>query len=63
MLDIAKDLSDGFPQVRVDFYIINNKPYFGELTFTSAAASHYYFTEEAQREFAKAIDLTNVKLK
>lgn len=58
MLCIAKALAEGFPQVRVDFYVINNKPYFGELTFTSAAASHYYFTEQAQREFAAEIDLS-----
>ena len=28
MLDIAKDLSDGFPQVRVDFYITLIPQYF-----------------------------------
>lgn len=33
LLDLAKLLSHGIPHVRVDFYIINNKIYFGELTF------------------------------
>lgn len=33
LFDIAKDLSKDFPFVRVDFYVCNNKIYFGELTF------------------------------
>jgi len=38
MIDLAQQLSKGFPQVRVDFYNINGKIYFGELTFTHFAA-------------------------
>lgn len=33
MKELAKVLSEGFPHVRVDFYEINEKVYFGELTF------------------------------
>lgn len=33
MLDLASKLSQGIPHVRVDFYNINGKIYFGELTF------------------------------
>lgn len=33
LIDIAKILSEDFPFVRVDLYLINNKVYFGELTF------------------------------
>ncbi len=33
MLDLAKRLSENFPFVRVDFYYIKDKIYFGELTF------------------------------
>lgn len=33
MLDIASSLSRKLPHVRVDMYVINNKVYFGELTF------------------------------
>lgn len=40
MLNYAKRLSDGFPEVRVDFYEINGKPYFGELTFTTGYGSY-----------------------
>lgn len=35
LLDKASILSKGHPQVRVDFYIVNQKIYFGEMTFTS----------------------------
>ena len=33
MLEIAKKLSEDFPAVRVDLYCVNNKIYFGEMTF------------------------------
>ena len=35
--DLAEKLSKNFPFVRVDLYIIGEKIYFGELTFTPAA--------------------------
>ncbi len=34
MKALAMKLSNGFPQLRVDFYEINGKVYFGELTFS-----------------------------
>ena len=34
LLKAATDLSKGHPFVRADFYIVNNKVYFGEMTFT-----------------------------
>ena len=37
MNKLAAQLSQGFPYVRVDFYIINEKIYFGEITFTSSS--------------------------
>ena len=36
MLNASKKLSSPFPFVRCDFYIVNDKLYFGELTFTPA---------------------------
>ena len=35
MIELAKKLSNGFPHVRVDFYEVDSKVYFGELTFFS----------------------------
>ncbi|WP_043931168.1 ATP-grasp fold amidoligase family protein [Bacillus sp. EB01] len=37
MIDYAKKLSSPFPHARIDFYVINNKLYFGEITFMSDA--------------------------
>lgn len=36
MLTIASKLSKGFPHVRIDFYVIRDKLYFGEFTFHHA---------------------------
>ena len=32
MIEIAESLSVDFPEVGVDFYIVNNKPIIGEMT-------------------------------
>ena len=61
MLRIAKSLSEPFPQVRVDFYVIKGKPYFGELTFTSSNGINYFYSELGQKVMGEAIDLSNVK--
>lgn len=37
MVEMAEKLSKGIPFVRVDFYEINRKPYFGEMTFYPGA--------------------------
>ena len=42
MKKLAAKLSEGFAFVRVDFYEINGKVYFGEMTFTPGAGSFYY---------------------
>lgn len=39
MTRLAGILSRGFPYVRVDFYVINGKIYFGEMTFTSSSGT------------------------
>lgn len=47
MLKYATILSEGFPQVRVDFYEQDDKIYFGEMTFTSACGRMLSFSQEA----------------
>lgn len=44
MMEIASRLSEGFPFVRVDLYEIDDKIYFGELTFTPASGRIKYFS-------------------
>lgn len=51
MLDIARALSSGFRQVRVDLYLVNNKIYFGELTFTNATGIEPFFPDEYDLRF------------
>ncbi|MBO4946162.1 MAG: glycosyl transferase, partial [Lachnospiraceae bacterium] len=33
MLELSEKLSAGFPHVRTDFYVVNDRIYFGEMTF------------------------------
>ena len=47
MLDLAKILSKEYSHVRVDFYVVSNQIYFGELTFTHCAG----FVPFEPREF------------
>ena len=46
IIDCAKVLSDGFPEVRVDFYDTKEQIFFGEMTFTSYSGRMTYFTPE-----------------
>lgn len=58
MLTVAQKLSAPFPEVRVDFYIVNNKPVIGELTFS---AGYPAFTDEYYEELGGKIDLSKIK--
>lgn len=49
MLEYASRLSMGFPEVRVDFYEVNDKVYFGEMTFTTFGARNRCYTPETLR--------------
>lgn len=53
MIEYAKILANPFPQVRVDFYDIEGKTYFGELTFTSLGGMMNYFTQEALNDMGE----------
>jgi len=53
MLAAASKLSEGFPEVRVDFYVNGGKLYFGELTFASLYGKMDFFTDEYLVELGK----------
>lgn len=59
MISAARTLSQGFPQVRIDFYDANGKLFFGEMTFTSACGRMPYLSDLYQK---KAGDLINLEL-
>ena len=46
MVELAKILSYGFAQVRVDLYNVNGKIYFGEMTFTNGSGLDPIVPEE-----------------
>lgn len=59
MLEYAKRLSGEFLHVRVDFYIVNSKIYFGELTFINGAGFNNFNPREFDIMVGSWIDLPN----
>ena len=57
MLELAGILSQGIPQVRVDLYEVGGKPYFGEMTFTSAGGFMDFYTDEFLEEMGSHVEL------
>lgn len=57
MLSMAKKMSQPFPEVRVDFYVKNNKAVIGELTFTTG---YGYFTDDYYLYLGKKMDLSKI---
>lgn len=59
MLNMAQQLSTPFPEVRVDFYIVNGRPYIGELTFTAGMGN---IKEEFFDILGEKVDLSKLKV-
>lgn len=57
MLKYAEILSKPFPFVRVDFYEVKGKIYFGELTFTPTGCLATYYTDKAELELGELLDV------
>ena len=58
MIELSKKLSEGFPYVRVDFYVLNNGSIkFGELTFTSLSGVCRWNDEKYDRFLGDKIKL------
>ena len=62
MLLLAKKLSDGFPHVRVDFYEVNGKVYFGEMTFFHFGALVPFETKEWDKKIGDWLVLPSNRL-
>lgn len=58
MINIARKLSQGQPFLRVDLYSINNRPYFGELTFYPASGYGFFKPKEWDKKLGDMIDLS-----
>lgn len=57
MIEYAEQLSEDFPFVRVDFYNINGKVIFGELTFTPAACLSKTHNAKGDKYLGKLLHL------
>lgn len=57
MLSYAEKLSAPFPFVRVDFYYVNDRIVFGELTFTPSAATDNVRLPETDKLFGSMLEL------
>ena len=57
LLKIAEILCSDIPQVRVDFYIIDNKIYFGEITLYTASGFQKMIPEEMDMKLGKNLQL------
>ena len=57
MLEYAEKLSEGFPEVRVDFYYVNDEIYFGEMTFFSSGGRLLWEPDEYNYNFGEWIKL------
>lgn len=57
MLEFARILSKGIPHLRTDFYVINDKIYFGELTFYHEAGNEKFSSIEWEKKLGDLIVL------
>lgn len=53
MLEAASVLSEGFPEVRIDFYEWRGKAYFGEMTFSTLEGKIDFYTQEYLEELGR----------
>ena len=58
LLSCAKKLSEPFPFVRADFYIVNDKVYFGELTFSPSGGLDMNRLPETDLMLGEMVDLS-----
>jgi len=57
LLEYASILSNGHPQVRVDFYIVENHIYFGEMTFTNEGGYDSDITRDFSFKMGELVNL------
>ena len=61
MVELSKKLSKDIPHVRVDFYDINGKVYFGELTFYHFSGFEKFEPEKWDRKLGDMLKLPKEK--
>lgn len=61
IIRLSKVLSNDFPHLRTDFYIVDNKVYVGEMTFYAGTGFGKWTPESFDREMGEWLDLSNIK--
>ena len=61
MLNVASVIAADFPYVRIDFYILDNKPLIGELTFSPAGGMDRDLTFESDLKIGNIFNISNIK--
>ena len=61
MLQLARELSKGFPFLRTDFYVINGRVYFSEYTFYSDSGLAKFYPEKWDKQLGDWILLSDGK--
>jgi hypothetical protein len=59
MKSIAAELSKPFPHVRIDFYNVNNKIYFGEFTYFDGSGFYTFEPDDTDFAWGKILSLPN----
>lgn len=57
MIEIARKVAEPFPELRLDFYVIDGKPIIGEMTFTSG---YGYYTSEYYDYLGKKLNISGL---
>lgn len=57
MKQIAEKLSQGFKHIRIDLYVVNNKVYFGEMTFFHFSGMERFDPDQVDYEWGKWIEI------
>ncbi len=57
MIELAEKLSKGIPEVRVDFYNVDGRIYFGEYTFFDSSGFSKLTPDEWDFKFGSMFDL------
>ena len=61
MKEFARRLSKGIPHVRVDFYEVNGKLYFGELTFFTGSGFIPFEDEKWDYRMGDWLEMPSIK--
>ena len=62
MQTLARKLAEGIPQVRVDFYEIDGKVFFGEMTFFHCGGFERFHPDALDETWGRWIDLPNKRI-